>query len=261
MRPCRRQRPPRSTARVASIPPWAPAESARAGRRHRRRPPLARQASSRSSASPEWPGRPAADRANRAGDAALPRLDLLGADYRFDVLALMAVAQLAPAIPCRRGGLERSHEIGRRLDFALLGIEVETNVKRLTALEAGRLAIAPAERGSRRTAHRRDGAPVGVAVQRHFDRGSDPAEDLFGIERQRNETHRSITDDGGLEGLRDHRGLLASNGPSSECPGTVIRAISAGARRPTSKARRVRLAVFEREATPLVGMPRPGLMR
>jgi cytochrome c peroxidase len=50
--------------------------------------------------------------------------------------------------------------------------------------------------------------------------------------------------------------------PLHWCPGTVIRAISFGARRPAGKARRVRiLAVFERGATQPAGMPRPKLMR
>jgi hypothetical protein len=45
------------------------------------------------------------------------------------------------------------------------------------------------------------------------------------------------------------------------CPVTVIRDINPGARRPAGKARRARIpGVFEREATPPDGMPRPGVM-
>jgi len=47
----------------------------------------------------------------------------------------------------------------------------------------------------------------------------------------------------------------------SECPGTVIRSVNPGARRPDGKARGARKSgICKRRATPPAGMPRPGVM-
>src|SRR6202043_267685 len=105
-------------------PPSVREESAREGRTCHKMPRLAQPVSRRSSNAPGSSGRPSTNRANEAGDASLPGLDLLCALDGFNALALMAVAQLPPSIPCRRGGLECPHEIGRRLDFPLLRIEI-----------------------------------------------------------------------------------------------------------------------------------------
>src|SRR5262245_34984365 len=81
-----------------------------------------------------------AEHAHRTLDPAHARLLFLRFFDRLDVLALMAVAQIAPSLPRARRGLERAHEIRGRLHFALLGIEIEPHLDRLAAFEPCRFA-------------------------------------------------------------------------------------------------------------------------
>ena len=49
---------------------------------------------------------------------------------RFSVFALMGVAQREPTLPRARLRLERTHQILRRLDFALFAVELDAIVLR-----------------------------------------------------------------------------------------------------------------------------------
>src|SRR5262249_19480646 len=120
------------------------------------------------------------------------------------VLALVRVTELAPPPPRRRRGLQSLHEVGRRLDGPWIGIEIEADLERLTALEASGLAVAAAQWNARWTSHRGDRAAVRVAVQRHLHRRTHFAEDLFRIEGQRNKAYRPVPNDCRLEGLGRH---------------------------------------------------------
>jgi len=97
-----------------------------------------------------------------------------------------------PPMPCRMRRLQSFHEVCRWLHVAFVCVEIETDLQRLTAVYAGSLAVAAAQRNARRSAHRRNRAPVGVAVQRDLDRRTHFAEDCFRIKSEGNEAHRPI---------------------------------------------------------------------
>lgn len=60
------------------------------------------------------------------------------------------------------------------------------------------------DRLERRASHRRDRTSVRVPIQGDSDRCAHCAEHDFGVEGQRHETHRPLSDDSGRESLRAH---------------------------------------------------------
>src|SRR5262249_54911979 len=104
------------------------------------------------------------DGSNRAVDAARACLELLGILNRFDIFALVSVAELPPSLPGWRRGFQRPYEVGRRRDLPFVGIELEPHLDRLAALQARSLAIAPPQRNARRSSHACDRTPVRVPV-------------------------------------------------------------------------------------------------
>src|SRR5208337_450723 len=87
----------------------------------------------------------------------------------FGIFALMGVAELSPSVPSRRRGFKRLDEVGRRLHFSLIDVEVEPHLNRLASLESRRLAIALAQGNERRSTHRGDGASIRVSIKCHLD--------------------------------------------------------------------------------------------
>ena len=141
---------------------------------------------------------------NGVEDPAGTRFRFLCADNRLDMFTFVAEAQFLITIPRRRRRFQRLHKIRRRLDLACFGIEHQLHADGLVALESRRFAVTLPQRHARRPAHRRDCAAVGVTVQRDFHGRPNLTEDLAGIECQRDETDRTVANDGGLEGFRDH---------------------------------------------------------
>lgn len=109
-----------------------------------------------------------------------------------------------PPMPCRMRCLQSFHEVCRWLHVAFVCVEIETDLQRLTAVYAGSLAVAAAQRNARRPAHRSHRAPVGVAIHCDLDRRTHFAEDCFRIKSEGYEAHRPISNDPRLEGFRYH---------------------------------------------------------
>jgi len=132
---------------------------------------------------------PAPDGLNRTCQAAGARLRFFGPRQRFDIFALIRIAQLLPSLPCRRHGLERLDEVGRRPYFSLAGVEFEPHYEGLISFQPRRHAIAPSQRNPGLSTHRADGAPVRIPVERHLDGHTCFAKYAFGIECKRDGTH------------------------------------------------------------------------
>src|SRR5262249_42159078 len=81
------------------------------------------------------------DHLNCAFEAGRPGLGLLGSLDRFDVLALVGIAEIAPALPRRRCRSQGLREISGRFDLALSSIELEFHIERLAALQSSGFAV------------------------------------------------------------------------------------------------------------------------
>src|SRR6478736_1988243 len=133
--------------------------------------------------------------------AARPRLRLFCSFDRLDVLALAAVAEFLPALPCRWFRFQRAHQVSWRLDFAFRFAELEGHTQRFVPFEPCRFSIALSQRNTRTITHRGDGAWVGITVQRDPDRRAHLPENGARVERHWDEAHRTVSHEADLERL------------------------------------------------------------
>src|SRR5438552_1582982 len=148
--------------------------------------------------------RRAPDLSNCRFDSPGSRFGLLGALNSLDVFTLTRVGEATPTLQSLGCGFEGFYEVSRWRNFALVSIEIQTNVNRLASLQPRGFTIGPAQWNARGTTHRSDRAPICVAVERNFDRYAYVSEYGLGIEREWYEATRTFSNDLGSEGFRSH---------------------------------------------------------